>query len=164
MRVSQLSKWPLNLKFSPSIRKYPKRSFCILRNCIRVSDLIQSTKSSVFELQRTTNLNNEDSICSRLRSRKRKHQISQPRQKIKKKRTSKLESKIGDFVLCVIDDVIAKNYRTIFRTPSITITQYRIPDTSYCVWKVSWNSSAAALLVCSVYEISCGNFWQWRHQ
>ena len=34
------------------IRKYPKRSFCILRNCIRVSDLIQSTQSSVFELQR----------------------------------------------------------------------------------------------------------------
>ena len=45
------------------IRKYPKRSFCILRNCIRVSDLIQSTKSSVFELQRISS--NEDNICSR---------------------------------------------------------------------------------------------------
>ena len=72
------------------IRKYPKRSFCILRNCIRVSDLIQSTKSSVFELQRTTH---EDNICSRLRSRKRKHQ-NQPRQKmLKKRRSNKSETK-----------------------------------------------------------------------
>lgn len=72
--------------------RYPKRSFCILRNCIRVSDLIQSTKSSVFELLRppaptTNNVNNNsdsDNICSRLRSRKRIAQ--QPRQPQRKKR------------------------------------------------------------------------------
>ncbi len=34
------------------IKKYPKRSYCILRNCIRVSDLIESTSSTVFELLR----------------------------------------------------------------------------------------------------------------
>ena len=58
-----------------------------------MSDLIQSTKSSVFELLRppapttTNNVNNNsdsDNICSRLRSRKRIAQ--QPRQPQRKKR------------------------------------------------------------------------------
>ena len=73
------------------IKRYPKRSYCILRNCIRVSDLIDSTKSSVFELMRDSDLNHNpknnqvnqesESICSRLRSRKRKIQVQtrQPR-------------------------------------------------------------------------------------
>jgi len=34
------------------IKRYPKKSYCILRNCVRVSDLIHSTKSTVFELVR----------------------------------------------------------------------------------------------------------------
>ena len=34
------------------IKKYPKRSYCILRNCVKVSDLINCPKSTVFELLR----------------------------------------------------------------------------------------------------------------
>ena len=34
------------------IKKYPKRSYCILRNCVKVSDLIQCPKSTVYELLR----------------------------------------------------------------------------------------------------------------
>ena len=34
------------------IRKYPKRSYCILRNCVRLSDLVDCPKSTVFELIR----------------------------------------------------------------------------------------------------------------
>ena len=74
------------------IKRYPKRSYCILRNCIRVSDLIDSTKSSVYELMRDENnqetkADSENGICSRLRSRKRKNplrQTRQPQRKIKK--------------------------------------------------------------------------------
>ena len=40
-----------------------------------------------------TNIREEAGICSRLRSRKRQLTQNQPRQKIKKKRKSKLESK-----------------------------------------------------------------------
>lgn len=36
------------------IKKYPKRSYCILRNCVKVSDLIQCPKSTVYELLRPT--------------------------------------------------------------------------------------------------------------
>ena len=79
----------VKFSFFEFYNRYPKRSFCILRNCIRVSDLIQSTKSSVYELLRPTpaNVNNNpdsDNICSRLRSRKRTAQ--QPRQPQRKKR------------------------------------------------------------------------------
>lgn len=38
------------------IKRYPKRSFCILRNCVRVSDLITATDSTVFELLRPPTL------------------------------------------------------------------------------------------------------------
>jgi len=34
------------------IKRYPKRSYCILRNCVRVSDLLKSTGDTVFELVR----------------------------------------------------------------------------------------------------------------
>lgn len=34
------------------LKKYPKRSFCILRNCVRVSDLLASPSNTVFELVR----------------------------------------------------------------------------------------------------------------
>ena len=90
------------------IKRYPKRSYCILRNCIRVSDLIESPKSSVFELLRPSNTENvqpqqtsnssvmnnnpeagNDNICSRLRSRKRT--LSQPRQVLMTKRKRKSE-------------------------------------------------------------------------
>ena len=67
------------------IKRYPKRSFCILRNCIRVSDLISSTKSSVFELLRPKN---SDNICSRLRKRKRP---VQPQRNLKKQKISKVQ-------------------------------------------------------------------------
>ena len=36
------------------IKKYPKRSYCILRNCVKVSDLVQCPKSTVYELLRPT--------------------------------------------------------------------------------------------------------------
>jgi len=42
----------LDSVYNHVIKRYPKRSFCILRNCVRVSDLIGSTKSTVFELVR----------------------------------------------------------------------------------------------------------------
>ena len=32
------------------IKRHPKRSYCILRNCVRVSDLLKSTVETVFEL------------------------------------------------------------------------------------------------------------------
>ena len=64
------------------IKKYPKRSYCILRNCIRVSDLLKSSSSTVFELLRPKldivqdesvgsmgkSVKEEPGICSRLRS------------------------------------------------------------------------------------------------
>jgi len=34
------------------IKKYPRKSYCILRNCVRVSDLLRATQDSVFELVR----------------------------------------------------------------------------------------------------------------
>ena len=34
------------------IKRYPRRSFCILRNCVRVSDLIRSPTDTCFELTR----------------------------------------------------------------------------------------------------------------
>jgi len=42
----------LDSVYNHVIKRYPKRSFCILRNCVRVSDLISSTESTVFELVR----------------------------------------------------------------------------------------------------------------
>ena len=36
------------------MRKYPRRSYCILRNCVRVSDLIKSPGDTCFELTRVT--------------------------------------------------------------------------------------------------------------
>ena len=38
------------------LRRYPKRSYCILRNCIRLSDLISAPRSNVFELERTADM------------------------------------------------------------------------------------------------------------
>jgi len=37
-------------------RKYPKRSYCILRNCVKVSDLIAAAESNVYELVRRDNM------------------------------------------------------------------------------------------------------------
>jgi len=34
------------------IKRYPRRSYCILRNCVRVSDLIKSPQDTCFELTR----------------------------------------------------------------------------------------------------------------
>jgi len=42
----------LDSVYNHVLKRYPKRSYCILRNCVRVSDLIQSTESTVFELVR----------------------------------------------------------------------------------------------------------------
>lgn len=42
----------LDSVYNHVIKRYPKRSFCILRNCVRVSDLIHSKESTVFELVR----------------------------------------------------------------------------------------------------------------
>ena len=36
--------------------RYPKRSYCILRNCIRLSDLVSAPTSNVFELERTADM------------------------------------------------------------------------------------------------------------
>ena len=73
------------------IKRYPKRSYCILRNCIRVSDLLDSSKSSVFELMRDNdNLKSDESICSRLRSRKRKLQTRQQPQRLQKIKKMKI--------------------------------------------------------------------------
>ena len=43
------------------IKKYPKRSYCILRNCVKVSDLVQCPKSTVYELLRPTSASHLDS-------------------------------------------------------------------------------------------------------
>ena len=37
----------LDCVYDHVIKRYPKRSFCILRNCVRVSDLLKSTKVSL---------------------------------------------------------------------------------------------------------------------
>ena len=37
----------LDCVYDHVIKRYPKRSFCILRNCVRVSDLLRSTKVSL---------------------------------------------------------------------------------------------------------------------
>merc|ERR1719361_155650 len=37
---------------NPVIKRYPRRSYCILRNCVRVSDLIKVPTDTCFELTR----------------------------------------------------------------------------------------------------------------
>lgn len=104
------------------IKRYPKRSYCILRNCIRVSDLIQSTQSSVFELMRpemasvstpaptpTTNQCAADSasdngICSRLRSRKRSAPQQERQPPRKKKSYENLTKCLSSSVSAEEDD------------------------------------------------------------
>ena len=36
----------LDCVYDHVIKRYPKRAFCILRNCVRVSDLLRSTEVS----------------------------------------------------------------------------------------------------------------------
>ena len=38
----------LDCVYDHVIKRYPKRSFCILRNCVRVSDLLRSTKVGIL--------------------------------------------------------------------------------------------------------------------
>ena len=42
----------LDCVYDHVIKRYPKRSFCILRNCVRVSDLLRSTKVSFCQIGR----------------------------------------------------------------------------------------------------------------
>ena len=41
----------LDCVYDHVIKRYPKRSFCILRNCVRVSDLLRSTKVSLCQMR-----------------------------------------------------------------------------------------------------------------
>merc|ERR1719309_1835915 len=42
----------LDSVYNHVIKRYPRRSYCILRNCVRVSDLIKSPQDTCFELTR----------------------------------------------------------------------------------------------------------------
>ncbi|CAB4067446.1 unnamed protein product [Lepeophtheirus salmonis] len=89
------------------LKKYPKRSFCILRNCVKVSDLLQAPYSTIYELERPC-VNNppskqSDDLSSKsnrgIKSRHRDwRQLSPEDSKVKK--SSKKESKKSGKKIC----------------------------------------------------------------
>lgn len=84
------------------VKKYPKRSNCILRNCIRVSDLIGSTRSTVYELQRSSfRANNSSRLqnvsCRRLRSGSRQNNLNYSERR-RKRANEEVSVKQEDYV------------------------------------------------------------------